>query len=189
MTPQALLLRINHQKSEAIKYFANNPYITIHNHTGNPGDKLKNDPFTVWVDLNFPVWVIRNGKPVKIDGIKDISIHYPVNYPVERPSVTCYSELICSIHAWKNHRLCLHARYLPVEHNLIKEICNLAALAANCPETICYSSPTPDMRSYIGWTKESLEKGIIPTVPYKQLTAGANAIGTARRRVVIPKAI
>ena len=31
-------------------------------------------------------------------------------------------------------------------------------------------------------------KGIIPTVPYKQLTAGANAIGTARRRVV-PKAI
>lgn len=188
MTPGALLLRINQQKSEAIKYFANNPYIRIHNSTANSKDVFKNDPCAVWVDLNFPVYVIRNGQPIKIDGIKDISIHYPMNYPNERPSISCYSELICSIHAWKNHKLCLHSHYYPKEHNLIKEICNLAALAANCPETIDYNSPTPDMRSYIGWTKESLKKGIIPTVPYKQLTAGANAIGTARRRVV-PQAI
>ncbi len=188
MTPEALLLRINQHKYEAVKYFANNPYVTIHSNTTYSGDVFKNDPYTVWVDLNFPVWVIRGGKPVKVDGIKDISIHYPMNYPKERPSISCYSELICSIHAWKNHKLCLHARYNPAEHNLIKEICHVLGLAANCPETIDYTSTTPDMRSYATWTKEGLKKGIIPTVPYKQLIAGANTIGTARRRV-IPRAI
>ena len=188
MTKAALLLRINQQKNEAIKYFAKNPYITIHDDAANSRNFLRNDPYIVWIDLNFPVYVIRNEKPVKVDGIKNISIHYPSEYPKERPVIHC-PELICSIHAWKSKKLCLHAKYFPQEHNLIKEICHIMGLAANCPETICYNSPTPDMRAYIGWTKESLAKGIIPTVPYKQLTAGANANGTARRRAVVPKAI
>ena len=182
MTQQALLLRINQHKLEAMRYFANNPYVTIHNNT-------KGDPFTVWIDLNFPVYVVRNGKILKVNGIKDISIQYPSSYPEQRPVVRCNSELICSIHSWSDHRFCLHAKYIASEHNLIKEICHILGLAANCPETINYSSPTPDMRSYVEWTKTSLSKGIIPTVPYKQLTADSSRFKPLSRRSATPKMI
>ena len=165
MTETALKLKIREQRREAESYFASNRYITIHAESGY-------DPFTVWVDLNYPIYVIRNGKPFLLEnGIKNISITFPRNYPEIRPSVRCNSEQICSIHAWGNNSLCLHTDYFPNEHNLIKEICNLMALAANCPETINYGSPTPDMKSYIPWTKEALRLGIIPTVSYKRLVS------------------
>ena len=42
-------------------------------------------------------------------------------------------------------------------------------LAASCPETINYKSPTPDHKWLIPWTQKGLESGILPTVQYNRL--------------------
>lgn len=168
MTAKAVILRLNEQKKEAMKYFENNRYITIHDYS-NSTNPVKRDPFTVWVDLNYPVYAVKNGAAVYLPGgVKDVKIRYSTGYPNVRPEVVFPVE-IASIHVWNNKKACLHAVYFSGTHNLVKELINLMSLAANCPESIYYQSPTPDHRWLEEWTKTSLRSGQLPTVPYKEL--------------------
>lgn len=166
-TSKALLLRINEMKREANVYFASNPYVTIHDYSRSSSAEKKN-PFTVWVDLNYPVYVLKEGKPVLQQGVKDICIKFKTTYPDERPSVIL-PVAIASIHTWDNNTACTHSAYNPATHNLVKEIANVMTLAANCPEGINYDSPTPDHRWLADWTRKSLKNHILPTVPYDKL--------------------
>lgn len=177
LTAKAVLLRLNEQKREALQFFENNRYITIHSYGISPY-VTNNDPYTVWVDLNFPVYKLVGGKPVlDPNGVKNVFIKYSPCYPEVRPEVYLPVNL-ASIHSWESLRkvgntdyfkACLHSVYNPDTHNLIKEITNLMALAANCPEAINERSPTPDHLWLKNWTEKSLRAGLIPTVPYKEL--------------------
>ena len=163
MTAKAVLLRLKEQKKAAREYFNGNPYITIHDYT-NSSSAAKRDPFSVWVDLNYPVYVLKNGTPVyEPYGVKDIRIKYSTGYPEVRPEIILPVE-IASIHVWNSKKACLHAVYNPATHNLLKELINLMSLASNCPESIYYKSPTPDHRWLEDWTRTSLRTGVLPTV-------------------------
>lgn len=168
LTAKALLLRIAAMKAEAIKSFASNPYVTIHDysHSSLPD---KNNPFSVWIDVNYPVYVLENNTPVlRPEGVKDICIKFCTGYPEERPLVIMPVS-IASIHTWNNKVACTHAKYIPELHNLAMEISNIMKLCANCPEGLNYGSPTPDHRWLTEWTKKSLEAHILPTVSYAEL--------------------
>ena len=168
MTPKAVLLRLAQQKKDAYEYFKNNPYVKIHDYSRS-SDPSKNDPYSVFIDLVFPTYILKSKKLVyEPNGIKDIRIQYSTAYPKFRPKVTFPVE-IASIHGWNGNTVCAHTLYNPESHNLVKEICNIMTLAANCPEGINYDSPTPDHRWLTKWTKESLENGTLPTVPYQKL--------------------
>lgn len=162
MTPLAIQSRIRQDKIDANKRFKNNKYITIHDYTDH-SDKEKKDPFSVWVDLNYPVYVERNGKPLLVDGMKDIRIKYSTGYPNTRP-IVYVPENIASVHCWGDKTLCLHTTYIPEEHTLIQEIENLMCLAANCPESINYKSMCRPMMHYKEWTEKGLSEGSLPTV-------------------------
>lgn len=178
MTPMAVLSRINQFRVDANNRFRGNKYITIHDYR-NSADQKKRDPYSVWVDLNFSIYVDRNGKPVLVDGMRDIRIQFSPEYPQKRPTVTC-PENIASVHCWGNHTLCTHTSYDPDTHTLIQELENLMCLAANCPESINYNSMCRPMKHYRDWTERLLKSGQLPTVPKKLLLPGA--LPRTRRR-------
>ena len=170
LTSKALLLRLNTMRAAAVKEFASNPYITIHDYSRSSSAEKKN-PFSVWIDLNYPVYILENNKPVlRQGGIKDICIKFNTGYPEQRPSVILPVS-IASIHTWNNNTACTHTQYNPQTHNLVKEISNIMTLASNCPEGVNYKSPTPDHKWLAEWTQKSLQNGTLPTVPYTQLLA------------------
>lgn len=176
LTYKALLLRIDAMKKAAIEEFANNPYVTIHDYRNSPSAEKRN-PLTVWIDLNFPVYVLNGKTPVlKRDGISDICIKFDTGYPENRPRVTLPTD-IASVHTWNNRTACTHAQYSAREHNLAKEISSIMTLAANCDEAVNFKSMTQDHSYLAEWTKKSLEKGILPTVSYEKL------LDRRRRRV------
>ena len=162
MTPNAILARIKQQKKDAVERFKNNKYVTIHDYSGNSNTN-KCDPFSVWVDLNFPIYVERNGKPILVDGMKDIRIKYSTGYPETRPTVYV-PENIVSVHCWGDRTLCLHTKYSPESNTLIQELEKLMCLAANCPESINYNSMCRPMAHYKAWTEENLKNGNLPTI-------------------------
>lgn len=168
LTYKALLLRIDAMKKAAIEEFANNHYVTIHDYRNSPSAEKRN-PLTVWIDLNFPVYVLNGKTPVlKRDGIRDICIKFDSGYPENRPRVTLPAD-IASVHTWNTRTACTHSHYSAREHNLVKEISSIMTLAANCPEGINFHSMTQDHSYLKEWTEKSLEKGILPTVSYKTL--------------------
>ena len=167
---KAVLLRLSAMRAAAVKEFASNPYVTIHDYS-NSSSVEKSDPFTVWIDLNYPVYVLEDNNPVlKQDGIKDICIKFNTDYPAQRPKVILPVN-IASIHTWSNNTASFHTMYNPQTYNIVKEISNVMTLAANCPEVVNFSSPNPDHRWLIQWTQESLKNKTLPTVPYEQLVA------------------
>lgn len=167
LTQQALLKRIATFRKDAVAHFASNPYVTIHDYSKSSSPEKKN-PFTVWIDLNYPVYVLKGGKPVLQQGVKDICIKFKTTYPDERPAVILPVD-IASVHTWNSKTACTHSVYNPDTHNLIKEISNLMRLAANCPEGINYNSMTPDHSWLCEWTQKSLQNHTLPTVPYDKL--------------------
>lgn len=181
LTSKALLLRLNTMRAEAVKEFASNPYVTIHDYSKSTSAEKKN-PFTVWIDLNYPVYVLENNKPVLRQGIKNICIKFNTGYPEQRPSVILPVS-IASIHTWNNNTACTHTAYNPITHNLVKEISNIMTLAANCPEGINYNSPTPDHEWLADWTQESLKNCTLPTVPYAQLLMVNRKIRRSMKRL------
>lgn len=167
MTAKALLMRINEMKRVAMAEYASNPYVTIHDYSRSESAEKRN-PYSLWIDLNYPVYVLKDGKPVLQQGIKDVCILFKTTYPDERPTIK-FPVSVASIHMWNNNYACTHTVYNPQTHNLTKEIANIMTLAANCPEGINYLSPTSDHKWLIDWTKESLRSGVLPTVPYQKL--------------------
>lgn len=167
MTPAAILLRIKHQKEEAIKHFKGNPYVTIHDYSSS-ASKEKSDPFTVWIDVNFPVYILNGDNPeLKKDGIKDICIKYSTGYPENRPFVSSPVN-VASVHCWSDRHLCCYTNYNPQTHSLILEINSIITLCANCPETINYHSMT-DQGWLEGWIKTALGNKAIPTISKNDL--------------------
>ena len=179
MTAKCVLLRLAEQKKGALEFFKNNPYVTIHDYSQS-SDTAKRDPYSVWIDLNYPTYVLKHRKPVyEPNGVKNIRIQFSTSYPAIRPTVTFPVEL-ASIHAWNGNTICAHSVYNAANHTLVSEICNIMTLAANCPEGINYDSPTPDHKWLAKWTKESLRTGTLPTVEYHKLFQIRSA---TRRRI------
>lgn len=161
LSAKALKLRIDSLLADANQYFTQNGYVTIHGHKHPVTGQI--DPFKVWIDLNYPVYVERNKKPVKVSQLKGICIEFPSGYPKDRPVVRV-PEIVVSVHSWGESRtLCAHTTYNSEEHTLIEEIQNIMMLCANCPETINYNSMTT-MKNYKDWTENGLKNGMLPTV-------------------------
>ena len=171
----ALQARIDHQIEEARKHFMNNPNVTVHE---NPG------PFRATFDLNFPIYILENGKPNLVNGVKGFKVLYSSGYPDKRPVVKA-PQRICSIHSWEDGSLCHYTLYLKNEHNLIKEIEHAMDLCANTPETINFNSMTPDSKHLKEWTEQSLRNGTIPTVKHSELVRFYPQKRRVRRTAII----
>ena len=177
LTPASILIRLKHQKEEAIKNFRNTSFVTIY--------EDKKDPFSVLVDINFPVYVIKSGKiHLEKNGIKGIRIKYTTDYPEQRPTTTS-PVVIASVHCWSFKKICCYTNYNPDTHTLTKEIEHIINVCSNNPKYINYHSMTdqslheitdivnfkiPKLMKIEEWTKLGIAKGFLPTIKYDPST-------------------